>query len=238
MAEENEKVRISKAEHPVDETQKLSEDAGGLGPIQVGAFTIGRVDEVVGEGGLEIPGYKATKYEAIQIVKHWAAEMIDLDFDYFLYGSTGSSEWRTREYANRRLNTIAKSIGEEEVKRAFKQVEQEFAKGVDQRAWKVFMEGTKEEQESFQEEVQKKLAGDPASDKPKPPEPTKDPYSQETLQRAYEMYEQGATHISVMNETGLDRKTALWLSVRYLAGLGIPAVKPVTIVETEPDDEL
>jgi hypothetical protein len=105
---------------PVDETQKLSENTGGLGPMQVGAFTIGRVEEVVGEGGLEMPGYKATKYQAIQIIKLWAAEMIDSDFDYFLYGSTGSTEWRTREYANRRLNTIAKSIGEEEVKRAFK----------------------------------------------------------------------------------------------------------------------
>jgi hypothetical protein len=79
--------------------------------VQGGALTIGMVDTIVGEGGLEIPGFKATQYEAIQIVKHWAGEMLDLDFDYFLYGSTGSSEWRTREYANRRLNTIAKLIG-------------------------------------------------------------------------------------------------------------------------------
>jgi hypothetical protein len=236
MTEENENVRMSKAEHPVDETQELSEDAGGLGPIEVGAFTIGRVDEIVGEGGLEIPGYKATKYEAIQIVKLWAAEMIDLDFDYFLYGSTGSTEWRTREYANRRLNTIAKSIGEEEVKRAFKQAEQEFAKGVDQRAWKIFREGTKEEQESFQEEVQKKLAGD--NDKHKPSEPTKDPYSQQILQRAYQMCEEGSTRFAIMNETGVDRETADWIHDRQSARLGLPAAKPATIVETEREDEL
>jgi hypothetical protein len=238
MSEENSSAKMPEPENTADDSPKLTEDARGLGPRQTGPFAIGLVDMIVGEGGLEVPGLAPTKYETLLLVRAWAGEILDRDFGFFLYGSVGSSEWRIREYANRRLNTIAKAIGEEEVKKAFKHAEPEFAKGVDQRAWKVFMEGTKEEQESFQEEVQKKLAGDPASDKPKPPEPTKDPYSQETLQRAYEMYEQGATHISVMNETGLDRKTALWLSVRYLAGLGIPAVKPVTIVETEPDDEL
>ena len=35
-----------------------------------------------------------------------------------------------------------------------------FGKSVDQRAWKIFMEGTKEEQERFQQEVQEKLARD------------------------------------------------------------------------------
>jgi hypothetical protein len=90
-------------------------------------------------------------------VRYWATEIIDLDFSFFLYGSTGSSEWRTREYANRRLNTIAKAIGEQEVKKAFGQAEQAFAKGVDQPAWKIFMEGTKEERERFQQEVQEEL---------------------------------------------------------------------------------
>jgi|ERR1700733_4123504 len=159
MAEENENVRMSKAERPVDETKKLSEDAGGLGPMHAGSIVIGLVDEIVGEGGVEVPSCVVTKYEAIQIVKHWAAEMIDLDFSYFLYGCTGSSEWRTREYANRRLNTIAKSLGEEEVKGAFKQAEEAFGKTVDRRAWRVFMEGTKEEQEAFQAEVAREMSG-------------------------------------------------------------------------------
>jgi hypothetical protein len=238
MSEENNNAKMSEPESTADDSRKLSEDARGLGPRQAGRIRIGVLDMIVGESGLEVPGYKTTKYETLQLVRHWAGEILGLDFGFFLYGSVGSSEWRIREYANRRLNTIAKSIGEEEVKKAFKQAEEAFAKGADPQAWKIFMEDTREEQESFQEEVQRKLAGDPASDKHKPPEPTKDPYSQETLQRAYEMYEQGAKHISVMNETGLDRKTALWLSVWYLAGLGIPAVKPVTIVDTELDDEL
>src|SRR5580704_11744699 len=142
---------------------------------------------------------------------------LDRDFGFFLYGSVGSSEWRIREYANRRLNTIAKAIGEEEVKKAFKHAEPEFAKGVDQRAWKIFREGTKEEQESFQEEVQKKLAGD--NDKHKPSEPTKDPYSQQILQRAYQMCEEGSTRFAIMNETGVDRETADWIHDRQSARL-------------------
>jgi hypothetical protein len=38
-------------------------------------------------------------------VRYWATEIIDLDFTFFLYGFKGSSEWRTGEFANRRLNT-------------------------------------------------------------------------------------------------------------------------------------
>ena len=149
MAEENENVRMSKAEHPVDETQKLSEDAGGLGPMQVGPIVVGLVDEIVGEGGVEVPGCVITKYESVQIVKHWAAEIIDLDFSYFLHASTGSSEWRIREYANRRLNTIAQSIGEQEVETAFKQAGENFAKTVDQRAWKIFTEARRKSRNDF-----------------------------------------------------------------------------------------
>jgi hypothetical protein len=142
-----------------DTEEKLGADAGGLGPMHAGSIVIGLVEEIVGEGGVEVPGCKVTKYELIQIVKHWAAEIVDSDFSYFLYGCTGSSEWRTREYANRRLNTIAKSIGEEEVKKAFKQTEEAYGKDVDQRAWKIFMEGTKEEQEAFQAEIEREMKG-------------------------------------------------------------------------------
>jgi hypothetical protein len=183
-SEENNNEKMSEAESTAEYSSTLSEDARGLGPRQTGPFAIGLVDMIVGEGGLEVPGLVPTKYETLLLVRGWAAEILDLDFGFFLYGSVGSSEWRTREYANRRLNTIAKSIGEEEVKRAFKQAEQEFSKGVDQRAWKIFMEGTKEEQESFQEEVQENLARHRTSDKLEPPKHTKDKDGQQTLQRA------------------------------------------------------
>jgi hypothetical protein len=93
-------------------------------------------------------------------------------------------------------------------------------------------------QGSVQYEAQTKPAGDPVSDKHKPPEPAKDPYSLETLQRAYQMREEGSTRFAIMSETGVDPETADWIFDRQSAGLGLPADKPVTIVDSELDDEL
>jgi hypothetical protein len=156
----------SKAGPPTPETTKgnpqrqhLSKDAQGLGPTCAGSFVIGHVDQIVGEGGVELPGFVPTKNELLQLVHYWAMEIIDLDFTFFLYDCTGSSEWRNREFANRRLNAISRVIGREEVTKTFREAEQAFAKGVDQKAWKIFMEGTKEEQERFPEEVQERIAG-------------------------------------------------------------------------------
>ena len=120
MSEENSSAKMPEPESTADDSQKLTEDARGLGPRQTGPFAIGLVDMIVGEGGLEVPGLAPTKYETLLLVRAWAGEILDRDFGFFLYGSVGSSEWRIREYANRRLNTIAKAIGEEEVKKAFK----------------------------------------------------------------------------------------------------------------------
>src|SRR5438552_271978 len=90
--------------------------------------------------GMMIKAKKALKRELLALGRHWATEIIHLGFKYFHYGCTGSSEMRTREYANRRLNTISKVIGEEEVRKGFRQAEQFFSKAVGQRAWKIFME--------------------------------------------------------------------------------------------------
>src|ERR1039458_5746896 len=99
MSEAKNNAKMAGPASTADDSRKLSEDARGLGPWQAGRFTIGVVDTIIGEGGLEIPGYKATKYEILHLARHWAGEILDLDFDFFLYGSTGSTEWRIREYA-------------------------------------------------------------------------------------------------------------------------------------------
>jgi hypothetical protein len=139
---------------------RLTDEARGLAPRQTGPFTFGVVNMIVGECGVEVPGFVPTKNEILQLVRYWATEIIGLDFSFFLYGATGSSEWRTREFANRRLKTISKLIGQQEVTTAVEQARETFAKRVDARAWKVFWEGTKEEQEEFQQYVQEQLAGD------------------------------------------------------------------------------
>jgi len=157
MSEENNKREISGAGGTADNGKLLSEDSRGLGPRYWGPVAFGVVDMIVGEGGTEVPGFVATKNEILQLVRYWATEIVHLDFSFFVLGYTGSSEWRTREFANRRLDTIGKFIRKEELTEGFRHAEQVFAKGVDQRAWKIFTEGTKEEQERFQQEVQDNL---------------------------------------------------------------------------------
>ena len=152
------KEREGDRELPVDDTKKLTEDALGLGPRHVGPFTIGIVDMIVGDGGLEMPGFVATKNEILQLAQYWATKIINLDFLLFLYGCSGSSEWRTVAVANRRLDRISTLIGEEEVTKAWREAEQAFATGVDQQAWKIFTEGTQADREGFQQEVQEELA--------------------------------------------------------------------------------
>jgi hypothetical protein len=100
MSEENNNAKMSEAESTADKAKKLSEDARGLGPGQVGLITISVVDMMVGNSGVgaRLRGHGKTK-------RYWATEIIDLDFTFFLYGFKGSSEWRTGEFANRRLNT-------------------------------------------------------------------------------------------------------------------------------------
>ena len=138
-----------------DKTKKLSEDAQGLEP----RGGIGFVDIIVGESGVEVPGFVPTKNEVLQLVQYWATEIIDIDFDYFLYGQSGSQEWRTSHFAHRRLSTISQLIGEEEVTKACKQAEQVFGRGEDQQAWKIFKEGTQKEKELYQQKFWEEVKG-------------------------------------------------------------------------------
>jgi hypothetical protein len=163
MPEKSHNAKTSDERSMADDTRKLSEDARGLGPMDAGSIVIGQVDEIVGEGGVEVPGCVVTKYELLKIAEHWAATIVDLDFSAF-QGSSGSWEWRTLEYAHRRLNTIAKSIGEEELETVFKQAEREFSNGVEQSDWKTFLEG-KGERERLRQEVQEEPTRDAEEDR-------------------------------------------------------------------------
>src|SRR5579863_7589136 len=118
MGKEDNKTDAREAGSAAGNAKRLSDDARSLGPMRVGMFAVGHVDKVVGEGGTEVPGFVPTKNELLQLVRYWATEIIDVDWFHFAYASTGPSEWRTREFANRRLNTISQFIGEEEVKKA------------------------------------------------------------------------------------------------------------------------
>ena len=60
--EENSHAEIFEIERTGDKN-KVSLDAQGLGPRPAGRFTVGFVDFIAGQSGLEVPGFVATKHE-------------------------------------------------------------------------------------------------------------------------------------------------------------------------------
>ena len=179
MTEENKNAGTRDAATKTNQTHKLSKDARGLGPFQGRQIRLGAVDMIVGEGGVEVPAFVATRNELFQLARYWATEIIKLDFDYFIYRSLGSSEWRTGEFAARRLDTVSQFIGEGDARKAVKEAEQAFKERVDPLSWKNFTEG----------------GNRPGA-----------AYRRGSLQRAYDLYEEGYTHFAVMEETGLIKR--------------------------------
>lgn len=101
-----------------------------------------------------------TRHELIQLVKYWATLDLDDLFHFFLLGQTGSSESRRDAFARRRICRIAKLLGEEGVRKAIAEAEEEFGKTIDPGAWTIFKDGTPEEQEAFQDEVLRSFSED------------------------------------------------------------------------------
>jgi hypothetical protein len=133
-------------------------DSEGLGFWGDERFTVGYVDEVNGPNSAEMPEFVPTRYELIQLAKYWATIVIDLRFDYFLYTQTGSSEWRLDAFARRRVGRIGKILGQDEINKVIDQAYEEYGKEQDPRAWSIFLNGTLEEQQAFQDEIQQKIS--------------------------------------------------------------------------------
>jgi len=66
ISQENNNTEISVTGSTAYGTKRLSEDARDLGPMRTGSFVIGRVGEIVGKGGVEVPAYVVTKYEVAE----------------------------------------------------------------------------------------------------------------------------------------------------------------------------
>ena len=139
------------------EKRQACPDSEGLGFWGTQSFTVGYVDEVNGPNSVEMPDFAPTRYELIQLAKYWATIVIDLRFDYFLYTQTGSSEWRLDAFANRRVGRIGEILGQDEFNKVIDQAYEEYGKKQDPRAWSVFLNGTPEEKEAFQDEIQQKI---------------------------------------------------------------------------------
>ena len=134
-----------------------SADSEGLGFYGNGRLTVGYVDEVNGPAAAEIPGFVATKHELIQLLKYWAGIRIDIRFDWFTSQCVGSSETRLESFSGRRIARIAEVLGNDETSAAVQQAYAEYAKNIDPRIWEVFLNGTPEEQNALQEEIEREI---------------------------------------------------------------------------------
>jgi len=120
-------------------------------------FTIGYVEQVNGPGAEEFPEFDPTRHELIQIVKYWTEEWLDLDYFMFLYNQTGSDWLRKSHFAHRRVGRIAEILGDDEVKKTIDEVYTQFGKTKDKRTWDIFLNGTEEQREEIQDEIQREL---------------------------------------------------------------------------------
>ncbi len=141
--------------------EKLSPDSKGLGfsryMAAFGECTVGSVDEVNGAGAVEMPGFVATKYELIQLVKYWATVRVDIQFDWFTSQSVGSSETRLESFSSRRIARITDVLGMDETLAAIEQANAEYAKNINPHIWNVFLNGTPEERSALQEEIERAM---------------------------------------------------------------------------------
>ena len=154
---EGESFHDRSEEMTTQETNQLSADSDDLGPLVAGPFQIGALDEVNGEGGIEVPDFVPTRNELLQLVKYWERVTLEIEYFWFLYQQTGSTDIRMRPFALRRINRIADVLGEEAVKQAIEEVYEEFRKREDPRLWDIFLNGSDEDREAVASEIQTEI---------------------------------------------------------------------------------
>lgn len=120
-------------------------------------------DEVDGAGAEEMP-FMPTRYELLVLVKHWIEVAWDYDFgEWFLLQQTCSSGRRQKAFANRRIDRIAELLGNEAVNKAIDAAAESYSANFNDsglKAWKIYREGTEEEQEAFHAEVDEEMRKD------------------------------------------------------------------------------
>lgn len=148
--------RQEKVNTTIQYVEKLEQSVGsnrdteGLGVMVMGPFIVGRVDEINGEDGTEEPAFLATRHELRQLALYWMQERLEHDFDWFLYHSTGSKEWRWSTYIGRRLNRLHRILGPEAMDSLWTQASTAFRRtwpNLTDDDWRVFSEGSDEDKD-------------------------------------------------------------------------------------------
>jgi hypothetical protein len=99
-----------------------------------------------GEG---VNGFTPSRYELIEIVKYWHKQRIEIEWYQFVYWGGGLLGPSLVTFAGIRIEQIRQVIGDDDVNKALSDVEVEFSKKVDPRAWQIFLRGDRDEQEAF-----------------------------------------------------------------------------------------
>jgi hypothetical protein len=108
---------------------------------------------VNGEGSTPCPDYVPTRYEVLELARHWYFELLDLETYFCYYATVGSDDWRIMAYAKRRLDRMAAALGMDAVEAVYKEVEAEFRKRMGDRDWDVCKQGSPEERTRLQDET-------------------------------------------------------------------------------------
>ena len=90
-------------------------------------IAVGYVDEVC--ASTEVPNFEPTEHELLLLVKHWAREALDTARFWFQWEQgISATEARLHDFARRRINRIARAIGDDVVRKAVDEVYEAFAK--------------------------------------------------------------------------------------------------------------
>ena len=123
-----------------------------LGPMGI----VGHVWEVNGAGAQEFSDFHPTKHELITLAKYWAEIAIDIEYFWFLFQQSGSSDIRRHPFAWARVGRIRDLLGQE-VDAAVDEVYRTFGAKQDKEAWGIFLHGTSVQRATLQEEIQRSM---------------------------------------------------------------------------------
>jgi hypothetical protein len=164
MAEESKQTSVAEDYlGALSKSQGSNRDTEGLGAMAIAGdgLIIGSVEAINGHDGEEVE-FPVTRHELRALAAYWWTERLDHDFDWFVYQQTGSSEWRWSVYITRRLNRLGQILGEEAVDKAFDDAAARWRKlyKISDEDWRVFVQGTDEEQEAWREKNYPSLWGE------------------------------------------------------------------------------
>jgi hypothetical protein len=110
-------------------------------------------EQVNSDEAVECDTYKPTHYELRELVRSWAREILDIDVSWSMWGVGACSDFRRQDYAFERIDRIRGVLGEESIRAAFDEVGEEARRRIGEDVWRIFTEGTPEEQEAFRDRL-------------------------------------------------------------------------------------